>query len=110
METQVSVTTQSAPFTASSGSVPTAIDAPDDLIQSMSGFLGASSGGVATRKRNEKRSAACIHEVSTLLASPDKATVRPRIGPRCFSNVMTSAINWHGWDRRVRPLITGTVA
>src|ERR1700683_4732085 len=110
METQVSVTTQSAPFTAYSGSVQTAMAAPEDLIQSMSGFFGASSGGVATRKRKENRSAACIHEVSTLLASPDQATVRPRIGPRCSSNVITSAITWHGCERRVRPLITGTVA
>jgi hypothetical protein len=86
------------------------IAAPDDLIQSMSGFFGASSGGVATRRRNSNRSAACIHEVSTLLASPVQATVRPRIGPRCSSNVMTSAITWQGCERRVRPLITGTVA
>ena len=74
----------------------------------MSGFFGASSGGVATRRRNANRSAACIHEVSTLLASPVQATVRPRIGPRCSSNVMTSASTWQGCERRVRPLITGT--
>jgi hypothetical protein len=52
METQVSVTTQSAPLTASSGSVPMRIAAPEDLIQSVSGFFGASSGGVAMRRRN----------------------------------------------------------
>ena len=66
--------------------------------------------GIWFRSRKEKRSAACIHEVNTLLASPAQATVRPRIGPRCSSKVMTSAINWQGCDWRVRPLITGTVA
>ena len=39
------MTTQSAPLTASSGSPPRRIAAPDDLIQSVSGFFGASSGG-----------------------------------------------------------------
>src|SRR5438876_2656042 len=49
----------------------------------------------------------CIHEVSTLLASPVHATVLPRIGPRASSYVITSAMTWHGWDRLVSPLITG---
>src|SRR3954466_8739016 len=110
METQVSVTTQSAPFTASSGSLITLIGAPDVLIQPSSGFFGASSGGVATCRLKSKRSAACIQDVSTLLASPVQATVRPRIGPRCSSKVITSAITWQGCDSLVRPLITGTAA
>src|ERR1700683_2152303 len=46
------------------------IGAPEDFTQSSSGFFGASSGGVAIRRRKSKRLAACIHEVSTLLASP----------------------------------------
>ena len=45
-----------------------------------------------------------------MLASPVQATVRPRIGPRCSSKVITSAITWQGCERLVRPLITGTVA
>ncbi len=69
-----------------------------------------SSGGVATRSSKSNRSAACIQEVSTLLASPVQATVRPLIAPRCSSKVSTSAITWHGCDHLVRPLITGTVA
>ena len=77
--------------TAASGSVPTVIAAPELLIQSSNGFFGASSAGVATRKLKSKRCAACIHDVSTLVASPVQATVRPRIGPRHSSKVMTSA-------------------
>src|SRR6188472_3908448 len=110
METQVSVTTQSASVTASSGSCNSLMAAPDALIQSVNGFFGASSGGVATRRLKSKRSAACIQEASTLLSSPLQATVRPRIGPRCSSKVITSAITWQGCDTLVRPLITGTVA
>ena len=86
------------------------MSAADDLTQSSSHFFGASSGGVATRSAKSKRCAACIHEVSTLLASPVQATVLPLIGPRCSSKVITSAITWQGCERRVRPLITGTVA
>src|SRR5690348_17573853 len=82
IDTQVSVTMQSAPLTAASGSLPSSIFAPDDLAQSVSHFFGLSSAGVATRSRKSKRSAACTQEASTLLASPVQATVRPRIGPR----------------------------
>jgi hypothetical protein len=101
---------QSQPATAASGSVPMWIGAPERLIQSVSHFFGASSGGVATLSRNSNRSAACIQEASTLLASPVQATVLPRIGPRCSSKVSTSASTWQGCERRVSPLITGTVA
>src|SRR3954452_7029730 len=110
MDTQVSVTTQSAPFTASSGSEPTRISTDDALIQSISHFFGLRSGGEATRRRNSKRSATGTHDTNTLLASPDQATVLPRIEPRCSSNVITSASTWQGCERWVRPLITGTVA
>src|SRR5215472_15835351 len=51
----------------------------------------ADAAGVATRKWKSKRCAACIHDVSTFVASPVQATVRPRIGPRRSSKVMTSA-------------------
>jgi hypothetical protein len=60
--------------------------------------------------RNSKRAAASIQDASTLLASPDQAMVRPRIGPRCSSNVSTSAMIWQGCEVLVRPLMTGTVA
>ena len=53
------------------------------------------------------RAAAWTQEASTLLASPVQATVRPLIGPRCSSKVMTSAMIWQGWVVLVRPLITG---
>ena len=86
------------------------MSAAEDLTQSVSHFFGASSGGVATRRRKSNRSAACIQDASTLLASPLHATVRPGIGPRCSSKVITSAITWQGCERRVSPLITGTVA
>ena len=46
----------------------------------------------------------------TLLPSPTQAMVLPAIGPRCSSMVIRSARIWHGCDRSVRPLITGTVA
>src|SRR5665213_2426393 len=48
IENQVSVTTQSAPRTAASGSLPSTIGAWVALIQSFIDLLGASSGGVAT--------------------------------------------------------------
>ena len=62
------------------------------------------------RNSKPKRTAACIHDTATLLPSPTQATVWPLIGPFCSSNVMMSAITWHGWLLSVRPLITGTVA
>ena len=43
-----------------------------------------------------------------LFASPNQATVRPAIGPRCSMNVNTSARTWQGWYSLVRPLMTGT--
>src|SRR5450759_643012 len=58
IDTQVSVTTQSASFTAASGSSPILIAAPDDFTQSISHFLGLSSAGVATRSWKSKRAAA----------------------------------------------------
>src|ERR1019366_6560825 len=87
IDTQVSVTTQSASFTAASGSSPILIAAPDDFTQSISHFFGLSSDGVATRSWKSKRSAACIQDASTLLASPVQATVRPRMDPRFYSKV-----------------------
>ena len=86
------------------------IGAPELLIQAVSHFFGASSGGVATRSWKSKRSAACIHEVKHVVGVAGPRHGAPRIGPRCSSNVITSAITWHGCERRVRPLITGTVA
>src|SRR6202142_2089939 len=104
IDTQVSVTTQSASFTAASGSSPILIAAPDDFTQSISHFFGLSSLGVATRKLKSKRSAACIQEASTLLESPVQATVRPRIEPFFSTKVMTSASTCGGGERRVSPL------
>ena len=71
---------------------------------------GASSGGFAARSAKPKRTAACTQDAITLFASPTQATVRPRMGPFFSSNVITSAMIWHGCDSFVRPLITGTVA
>ena len=82
--------------------------APDAAIQSSSHCCGFSSGGVATLSRKSKRSAACIQEVSTLLASPVQATVFFLIEPRCSSKVITSAITWQGCDCLVSALMIGT--
>ncbi len=78
--------------------------------QSSSAGLGPSSGGLATRIAKPKRCAAWAQLTSTLLLSPLQATVRPAMGPRCSSKVITSAMTWHGCDALVSPLITGTVA
>ena len=86
------------------------IAAPDCFAQAVILRSTLSSGGVATLRRKSKLFAACIHEDSTLLASPVHATVWPLIRPLCSSKVITSAITWQGWESRVSPLITGTVA
>ena len=111
IDTQVSVTTQSAPFdrrVRDRGRSRCRRPTPGPVEQP---FLAARAPA-ASRPAARSRSccAACIHEASTLLASPVQATLRPRIGPRCSSKVMTSAMTWQGCERRVRPLITGTVA
>jgi len=110
IETQVSVTTASASRTAASGSWVTTSRAPSPRAQPRISAGGESSGGQARRSVKSKRAAAWIQDPAMLFPSPDHATVRPRIGPRCSSKVITSAITWQGWVRSVRPLITGTVA
>jgi hypothetical protein len=110
IDTQVSVTTQSASATAFSGSCPISIAAPDCFAQAAIFRSSFNSGGVATLRRKSKLLAAWIQDASTLLASPVQATVWPLIAPLRSSNVITSAITWQGCDSRVSPLITGTVA
>src|SRR5256885_11185793 len=110
METHVSVTTQSASETAFSASCPISILAPDRCAHAVMFLSTLSSGGVAILRQKSKLFAACIQDESTLFASPVHATVWPLIFPLCSSNVITSAITWHGCERRVSPLMTGTVA
>ena len=110
MLTQVSVTTQRASRTAASGSSVSSIRAPWLRAQSTSFCGGRRSSGVAMRSVKPNRTAASIQEQATLLPSPHQATTWPAIGPRCSSNVITSAMSWQGWLELVSPLITGTVA
>jgi hypothetical protein len=110
IETQVSVTTQSASVTAATGSSVSVTSAPFSRAQATVSAGGCKGSGVAMRMRKLKRAAACRKLRATLLPSPTQATVRPAIGPLCCSKVITSAISWHGCDLSVRPLITGTVA
>ena len=110
IDTQTSVTTQSAPRAATSGSSLTSIVAPSALAQPSKAGDGENAGGEAIRSAKPNRAAACTHEVATLLASPIQAIMRPLIGPFSSSKVITSAITWQGCDRQVRPLITGTLA
>ena len=110
METQTSVTTQSAPLAAASGSCRTSTEAPSALAQARSSGAGLNCFGQASFSCKPKRAAACTQEVATLLASPSQATVLPSIDPFFSSKVMTSAMTWQGWVRLVSPLITGTVA
>ena len=110
METQVSVTTQSAPETACSGTEVTSTRPPSARAQSMSRWGGCSDSGHAMRRSNLKRTAAWTQLATTLLPSPLQATTLPRAVPLCCSSVITSAMSWHGWLVSVRPLITGTVA
>ncbi len=109
IDTQVSVTTQSAPRTAFDGIVVQsddgallALDPVDDAV-----LRGAAASGRRACSSKPKRAAACIHETATLLPSPTQATVRPLIGPFSSSNVMMSAMTWQGWLLSVRPLMTG---
>ncbi len=108
IETQVSVTTQSAPATASIGSVTMRTLAPRACAQSTTSLGGSRISGHATLSSKSNIAAAWIHEVAMLLPSPDQVMRLPLMGPRCSSKVMTSAISWHGWVRSVRPLMTGT--
>ncbi len=110
MLTQVSVTTQRAPATAFSGSSVSSIRPPWARAQSSRSFGGRSASGVARRRVKPNRTAASIQLRATLLPSPHQATTWPAIGPRCSSNVSTSAISWQGCEVSVSPLITGTVA
>src|SRR5512147_1356371 len=101
---------QSALLSADSGSSVKTMFAPDAAAHLRKGGFGASAGGVATFSVKPNFAAAWIHEVQTLLQSPVHATVRPRIDPFFSSNVITSAMIWHGCDSLVRPLTTGTLA
>src|SRR3990170_3292194 len=92
IETQTSVTTQSAPRAACSGSSLSSMSAPSFLAQSSSAGEGAKFLGEAILSLQPKRAAACTHDVATLLASPIQAIVRPSIGPFSSSKVITSAI------------------
>src|SRR6185437_296521 len=110
IDTQVSVTTQSAPWTASSGLAVTRTRPPSALAQSSTRCGGSGDGGQAMRRSKSKRTAACTQLTTTLLPSPLHATTLPAAGPLCSSSVMTSAMIWQGWLASVRPLMTGTVA
>ena len=48
---------------------------------------------------NRSAAAAWIHEVATLLPSPTQRGCGPRIGPRCSSKVITSAMIWQGCEQ-----------
>jgi len=54
--------------------------------------------------------AASINELATLLPSPSQASCSPGSAKPCSTTVSRSATIWHGCDRSVRPLITGTSA
>src|SRR5215470_18886982 len=110
MDTQTSVTTQSALPTAAATSAVTVILAPLARAQATTAGGGASGSGQASRSSNWNCTAAWIQDVAMLLPSPHQAIVRPAIGPQCSSKVITSAISWQGWVRLVRPLMTGTLA
>ncbi len=110
IETQVSVTTASAPRTAASGSVSNWMRAPSRRAQASTSSDGRNGSGHARRSSNANLLAAWIHETATLLPSPVQVTTLSAIEPFFSSNVITSAITWHGCERSVRPLITGTEA
>ena len=93
IDTQVSVTTQSAPPTASSTWSVIVMDAPWARAHSTTSAGGGSSRGQPIRSSKPNRPAAWSQEVAMLLPSPLHATRLLAIGPRCSSNVMTSAIN-----------------
>ena len=80
------------------------------FIQASSHFFGRSSAGVATRSWKSKRSAACIQEASTLLPSPDPGD--GAAADRAALLLEGHDVGHHlaGMERRVSPLITGTVA
>ena len=110
IDSQVSVTTQSAPETASLGSMVTVMSPPSEAAQSSTPAGGRRGSGQARRRVKPNLTAASIQDAATLLPSPLQATTLPAIGPRRSSKVMMSAINWHGWLRSDSPLMTGTVA
>ena len=104
--------TQSAPVTASSGSRADADRRRSSARSSRSSCVGgASSGGVATSRRNVEARGGVDpggeHVVG--VAGPGDASCRGsgRDAPR---RSCTSAMIWQGCERRVSPLITGTVA
>ena len=108
IETQVSVTTQSAPRTASIGSV-TMRTLPRAAPSPACPWAAAASPG--RRRAGRSRSAPRPGSTSSPCCCRRPTTRRacPSIGPRCSSKVITSAMSWQGWVRSVRPLMTGTV-
>ena len=109
IEHHVSVTTTLAPSSASRGSsvkkIPCCVLAIAAIVASASKPLG-----VATTNSKSISAAASISELQTLLPSPSHAQRDPFNDPRRSITVIMSASNWHGCDRSVSPLITGTAA
>ncbi len=111
IDTHVSVTTRSAPVTAFAR---VAHDVDTRSLRTR-GFDKPAIGIIALRNpradmRNRASPAASISEERTLLPSPSQR-VRARGSALPLSTIVSrSATIWHGCDRSVSPLITGTLA
>ena len=110
IDTQVSVTTQSAPRRRLRIARSTLTLPPSRRAQSIrpGARLQPLGAGQPQFEAEARRGVnpACRDVVAVAAPGDDAAGDRPR----CSSKVITSAMIWQGCDRSVRPLITGTVA
>ena len=81
----MSVTTRSAPATASFASWVSSTTPPFFRAQATNSSFGSKPGGVAQANVKPKRAAASAKVAHTLLPSPAHATRLPRMEPRCSS-------------------------
>src|SRR4051794_38010596 len=115
IDTQVSVTTTSAPATASTGSVTWSADPPvvpaTSAARASTSGSGANPSGPLTRTRIPAVAPASRNECDMFeAASPRTATERPASVPLCSSIVSRSASSWQGWNSSVSAFTTGTPA
>mmetsp|Transcript_6565 Transcript_6565/g.17843 ORF Transcript_6565/g.17843 Transcript_6565/m.17843 type:complete len:204 (+) Transcript_6565:474-1085(+) len=114
MLTQVSVTTTSAPFTASAATVVVEMTPPFSaascFVFSKISAFGSYPVGVAMLTLMPILAQPSMRSCRTLLPSPTHAKVLPsKSAPKCCCNAMMSAKVWSGWCKSESALMMGTV-
>ena len=115
IDTQVSVTTTSAPSTAACGSATSAALPPVSSARAFASRSTVASGvkpsGAHTRTCSPAVTPPSSSECAMLFApSPRYVSVSPASRPNRSRIVCRSASTWQGWNVSVRALTTGTVA